>query len=85
MVLLLLWLWLNILLLSWGERPSQHRHGKLGSLQFGSRRGSRDGTAGGAGEGESLFAAVIRVLLVLGLTGLKAAEGAVLGALAFGW
>lgn len=74
MVLLLLWLWLNILLLSCGERPSQHRHGRLGSLQFGSR-GRTAGSGGGAAAGAILVAADARAILGLGLVDLEIFDG----------
>lgn len=73
MVLLLLWLWLNMLLLSCGERPSQHRHGRLGSLQFGSRGRSEGGGAGRAA-GAILVTADARALLGLGLVDLEIVE-----------
>lgn len=60
-----------MLLLSCGERPSQHRHGRLGSLQFGSR-GRTDGGGGTAAAGAFWAAAVTRVFLGLGLTNLEA-------------
>lgn len=72
-MLLLLWLWLNMLLLSCGERPSQHRHGRLGSLQFGSRERS-EGSGGGVATGAIRVAADERAFLGLGLTVLEMVE-----------
>lgn len=68
-----------MLLLSCGERPSQHRHGRLGSLQFGSR-GRTDGSGGGAAAGAILVAADARAFLGLGLTDLEMAETCFCGA-----
>ncbi|TNN72945.1 hypothetical protein EYF80_016874 [Liparis tanakae] len=59
-----------MLLLSCGERPSQHRHGRLGSLQFGSR-GRTEGSGGGAAAAAILVAADGRALLGLGFAGLE--------------
>lgn len=89
-MLLLLWLWLNRLLLSCGERPSQHRQGKLGSLQLGSRGSAEGGGGGGAGAGGEALAAdggatflvaaadveVTRPTLGLGLVSLETAVAA---------
>lgn len=68
-----------MLLLSCGERPSQHRHGRLGSLQFGSR-GRTDGSGGGAAAGTVLVAADARAFLGLGLTDLEMVETCFCGA-----
>lgn len=82
-VLLLLWLWLNMLLLSCGERPSQHRHGRLGSLQFGSR-GRTEGRGGAAAGGAVLVAADARAFLCFGRTDLVTG-GACFCELNLGW
>ena len=62
-----------MLLLSCGERPSQHRHGRLGSLQFGPR-GRTEGSGGGAAAGATLVAADARAPPGLGLADLETVE-----------
>lgn len=67
-----------MLLLSCGERPSQHRHGRLGSLQLGSR-GRTEGRGGGAAGGAALLAADARALFCFGRTDLMTDETCFLG------
>lgn len=62
-----------MLLLSCGERPSQHRHGRLGSLQFGSR-GRTEGSGGGGSAGAIWVVADARAFLGLGLANLEMVE-----------
>lgn len=73
-----------MLLLSCGERPSQHRHGRLGSLQLGSR-GRTEGSGGAAAAGGApLLAADARAFFCFGRTDLVTGEAG-LSELNLGW